>query len=148
MNVHPTTSPCDREGGQATLELLIVVPVLIALLSLVVYAAKLPAAQGHVAAAAQTAARAATTAHDPGAARTVAVITATAALAGQQPACNQPSVNVDLTRFAPGGVVTVSVTCTVDQHDLGLIAPVGTRQLTATFTSPVDLAATTGSAAP
>ena len=52
--------------------------------------------------------------------------------------CAAPGVAVDTARFAPGGVVTVTVTCTVSTRGLELINPPHGDALTATAIATID----------
>lgn len=133
------TEPRRTQHGQALLEVVILTPVLLGLFMLIVYAAQLPAAQSRLDDAAQTAARAATTAHTATDATLAARTTATRALAGSD--CHDPTITVDTIAFRPGGSVTVTIACVVSNQVLGLPG-LGNRHLTASFASPVDLAAT------
>lgn len=139
-----TATRCRRdENGQGLIELVVfAVPVLLFFLILIVYSFRLPDAGSRVSDAAEGAARAASTAHDGASADRAAHAAAQATLADRGASCAQMQVVTDLSQYRPGGLVTVTVTCQVDQSDLGLIHVGGTRAVSASFSSPVDLAAT------
>ncbi len=52
--------------------------------------------------------------------------------------CSTPRVVVDTARFAPGGVVSVTVSCTVSTSGLELINPPPADSLTATAIATID----------
>ena len=60
-------------------------------------------------------------------------------LAARGVTCGQPEITVNTDGLRPGAAVTVTVSCHVPLSDLGLIAVPGTRVVTATSSSPVDL---------
>jgi Flp pilus assembly protein TadG len=95
-------------------------------------------AHQQVSVAAHAAARAASLARTPAGARTAAVDTAEANLRGAT-SCTDPQTAVDVTRFAPGGSVTVTVTCTIQLADLGLPGLPGTVRASQASVSPIDL---------
>ena len=52
--------------------------------------------------------------------------------------CSTPQVQVDTSTFAPGGQVTVTVSCTVSSNGLELIDPPATGPTTATAFAFID----------
>jgi Flp pilus assembly protein TadG len=130
------------EDGSAALELVMLAPVLLALLCLVIAAGRMSIAQGSVDAAARDAARQASIALTPAAARLSGELSARAALRSDGLDCD-PVVAVDTSQFAipPGAPasVTAIVSCTVSLADLALPGLPGTARLQATFTSPLDI---------
>jgi len=135
----PTCRRCDRgDRGSAPVELAVVVPLLVMLLLFVVLCGRLVSAQLDLDAAAHGAARAASIARTPAAADTAARSTALDTLAARGVTCRQPQVMVDTGGLQPGGVVTVTVACTVPLADLTLLGVPGSRVASATATSPVD----------
>jgi len=128
-------------AGNASLELLILAPVIICLIGLVVAAGRTSIAQGAVAAAARDAARQAAISVSPASARRAAMSTARYALRADGLRC-QPAVRLNLAGFdSPLGQpadVSASVTCTVRLSDLLVPGLPGSRTLTANFTSPLD----------
>jgi len=130
------------EDGNAALELVILAPVLLALLGLVIAAGRTSIAQGSVDAAARDAARQASIALTPVAARLAGEVSARAALRRDGLDCS-PAVVVDTSQFSipPGlpAAVTATVTCTVSLASLALPGLPGTARLQATFTSPLDI---------
>jgi Flp pilus assembly protein TadG len=138
------SSRCRRPGeeGSAALELVILAPVLLALLGLVIAAGHTAIAQGSVDAAARDAARQASIALTPAAARLAGEVSAQAALRRDGLDCS-PDVVVDTGQFSipPGqpAVVTATVTCRVSLASLALPGLPGTARLRGTFTSPLDI---------
>ncbi len=130
------------EDGNAALELVILAPVLLALLGLVIAAGRTSIAQGSVDAAARDAARQASIAFTPAAARLAGEASARAALRSDGLDCN-PAVIVGTSQFSipPGqpAAVTATVTCTVPLANLALPGLPGTARLQAKFTSPLDI---------
>jgi Flp pilus assembly protein TadG len=134
--------PRPGEDGTAALELVVLAPVLLALLGLVIAAGRTSIAQGSVDAAARDAARQASIAFTPAAARLAGAVSARAALRSDGLDCN-PAVIVDTSQFSiqPGqpAAVTATVICTVPLANLALPGLPGTARLEGTFTSPLDI---------
>ncbi len=127
----------DERGAVAT-ELVLLTPLLIVLLLFVVALGRLAGARINVDGAAAQAARAASIATTPGGATSAAQQSATAALGSDHVTCATLQVATNTARFAPGGSVTVTVTCAVALSDLtGLRLPV-TEQVSSTAASVVD----------
>ena len=127
----------DERGAVAT-ELVLLTPLLILMLLFVVALGRLAGARIDVDGAAAQAARAASTATTPAQATAAAQQAATAALGSDHVTCATLQVATDTARFAPGGSVTVTVTCAVALSDLsGLRLPV-TEQVSSTAASVVD----------
>jgi Flp pilus assembly protein TadG len=139
----PGTPGLNRAGerGALTTELAVIMfPFLVGCLALVVFAGRVAEAEGDVQSAAQEAARAATLTGDPVAAETMARSVATANLATARVDCARGiAIQVDATAFNPGGLVTVTVTCTADFSDIAYLKVPGSRAFTATATEVVDV---------
>ena len=127
------------DTGSSTVELVILAPLLVALLLFVVFCGRLVTAQLDLDAAAHGAARAASIARSVPAANADAQHTALETLAARGVTCGQPSVQVNTGGLRPGGVVTVTVSCRVPLSDLALISVPGTRVVTSTSSSPIDV---------
>jgi Flp pilus assembly protein TadG len=129
------------DAGDASLELIILAPVLLALIGLVIAAGRTSVAQGSVAAAARDAARQASISRSPGDAQAAALASADAALSQDGLDCT-PVVSIDTAGFGvPVGQpaqVTATVTCQVPLSDLVVPGMPGSTTLQATFTSPLD----------
>lgn len=133
MTAHRST-----QQGSASLELAVAAPVMVLFLLFAVLAGRLAQAQEDVENAAWGAARAASTHHDPGAARSDAVATARQVLLGRRVTCRRLDVSVDTSALVAGGQVRTEVTCIVGLADLSLLAVPGTRAVRARAAEVVD----------
>ena len=129
-----TTS--DR--GSATLELVLVTPLLLMLVLLAVGAGRLATARADVDGTARAAARAASIRRDPASASRAAWQTAVATLAERRVTCRRLDLATDTRAFQPGGWVAVELTCTVDLSDLSLLRLPGSRAIHARFVESLD----------
>jgi Flp pilus assembly protein TadG len=131
-----------REEGAASLELVVLTPVLVLLLGLLVLAGRVALARTSIEQAADEAARSASIARTAGGARRAAENGAVRALAQQSLRCSRVDVTVDVGGFAvPVGQparVRATVTCVVALGDLALPGFPGSRTVTATAVSPLD----------
>jgi Flp pilus assembly protein TadG len=128
----------DERGG-ATVELVLLTPLLIVVLLFVVALGRLASARLEVDSAAAQAARAASLARDPATATALARSLAAASLAGHQLTCAPLAVSTDTAAFAPGGWVAVQVTCTASLAGLSLLALPGAETITSRFVEPLDV---------
>ena len=153
---HPTRSPArpaertrlarrwrtlraQPDRGSSTLELALLTPLLIALVLLVVLCGRLVSAQLDIDAAAHDAARAASLDRTVTQATLDARRDAIATLADRHTTCRQLSIAIATGGLQPGGTVTVTLACNVPLADLALLAVPGSRRVTATGTSPIDV---------
>ena len=121
-----------------TFETVIVAPVLLFVLGLVVVAGLLGRAQSPVTTAARDAARAGSLERDYGSAQTAAEDAARSSLALAGVNCRQVDVMVsDSSTFAPGGWVSVQLTCTIELGNLVPGLP-GERQISSSAVDVVD----------
>lgn len=132
-----------RDRGDAAIEAVIVMPLLLALLLLCVAGARLSIAKQKTEAAAQAAARAASLERTAGAGSAAARAAAADSLASQSQGCTATRVDADTSGLAvPIGQVssvTVTVECTVPLGDLFFLdGGPGTRTVSSQFTSIVD----------
>jgi Flp pilus assembly protein TadG len=126
------------DRGAATTELVLLAPVVIVALLFIVALGRLASARQDVEAAARDAARAAANARTAPAARSDGEAAAKAALQEGGMHCRHLNVDVPTDDFRAGGIVTATVSCTVDLGDLtGLRMPTS-RTITASFTVPID----------
>ncbi|MFB7512891.1 TadE/TadG family type IV pilus assembly protein [Streptomyces sp. NPDC056144] len=131
------------DRGDAAIEAVIVVPLLLALALVVIAGARLSLAGQAVDAAAQSAARAASLERTPGAGQSAAQEAAAAVLAQESQPCTYSSVRAATSGLGAAlgqtATVTVTVSCRVPIGDLLLFGGgPGVRTLTASFTSVVD----------
>lgn len=131
-------APCDR--GSATVEMtLVVVPMMVLLGMFVAVCAREASAAIDVHAAASDAARAASLARTPGAASAAAQATAATSLTAGRLTCAGLQVSVDTSQFHRGGSVGVTIACAVALRDLGVPGLPGSRVVSATAASPLDV---------
>ncbi len=125
-----------------SVELALLAPALLLLVSFAVFAGRTQIAEGAVEEAARAAAREASLARDPATAAALAGAQAERTLAAQDLRCRGTSVAVDIAGFsAPPGVpgdVTVTIACVVGMADLLAPGLPGAVTVEAAFTSPVD----------
>ncbi len=133
-----------EEGSVAT-ELVLLTPLLVLMLLFVVALGRTVSARMEVDGAAAQAARAASIARDPATATAMAEQAATTALGSDHVTCGDLTVTTDTADFAPGGQVSVTVSCTVDLADLvGLRLP-ASQSIISTSTAVIDLYRAVGS---
>ena len=132
-----TTRHMSDDGG-ATVELVLLAPLVVLVIGFVLFAGRLGHAAADVRHAAATAARAASLTDTPGAATAAAREQVTTNLATSGPTCAAPAVTVDAD-VAPGGRVTVTVSCPVPLGDLAPLGLPGTTTLRARAVEPVDV---------
>jgi Flp pilus assembly protein TadG len=130
--------PVSGERGTMTVEFVLLTPVLFALLAFIVGLGRAADARGQLTGAVRDAARAASLAANPEAARTAARDTALADLQSANLHCRQPQVNTDTDQFTAGGQVTVTIRCNLDLAQLIMSGLPGRSTLTATSTAPLD----------
>ena len=145
MTAHAPHQSSARAGerGAASLELAILAPVLLALLALIVMGGRFAMASTAITGVAGAAARDASLARNPAAARAAAASTALATLADQNLHCQgAPTVQVDTSGFAaaPGtpASVSVDVTCVVIVNDVSVPGLPRTRTVHDRAVSPLD----------
>lgn len=125
--------------GSATIEITLAAPVLVGFLLFVVLCGRLVSVQLDVDAAAHAAARAASLSRTVPAARTQARTMATQTLGERHVSCLHPAINIDTDNLTPGGTVTVTIACTVPMADLVGLGVPGSRNVSATAVSPIDV---------
>jgi Flp pilus assembly protein TadG len=126
------------QAGGATVELVLCTPLLLGLLLFAVLAGRVAEARGEVDAAARDAARAASITRDAGSATLAARAAAAAALGQRGVTCRTLDLTVDTQAFHAGGMVAVTLACTVDLEDLSLLRVPGSRTVTARFVEALD----------
>ena len=134
---------CSGQCGSASLEMAILAPVLLALLALIVMGGRFALASTAITGVAGAAARDASLARNPAAARAAATSTALATLVAQNVHCQgAPTVWVDTSGFAaaPGtpASVSVDVTCVVVVNGLHVPGLPTTRTVHDRAVSPLD----------
>ncbi|MHB1927840.1 MAG: TadE/TadG family type IV pilus assembly protein [Acidimicrobiales bacterium] len=134
----PRPRRADERGG-ATVELVLLTPLLILVLVFVVALGRLASARMEVDSAAAQAARGASMARDPATAAALARSLATTSLAGHHLTCAPLSVSTDTAAFAPGGWLAVRVSCTASLAGLSLLRLPGAQTITSRFVEPLDV---------
>lgn len=127
------------DRGSATIEVALAAPVLVGFLLFVVLCGRLVSVQLDVDAAAHAAARAASLARTVPAALAQARTMAMQTLDERHVSCPHPTISTDTDNLAPGGTVSVTISCTVPLSDLTLLGVPGSRQVTASAVSPIDV---------
>ena len=132
-----------RDGGLASIELAIILPVFIALAVLATVLGRRMIAQTAIDLAAHDAARAASEARAESDARTQGDLAGKAALTASGTTCTTFSVTWDFSQWekVPLGQpawVTATITCEIDLRYLAVPGFPGKIDLTSTFSSPLD----------
>ena len=126
------------ERGTATVELVLLTPLLFAMLAFLVGLGRTADARGRLVGAVRDAARAASLSTTPADAAQTAHDTALANLVDAGLECRQPQVSTDTGRFTPGGQVSVTIRCTLDLSALVISGLPGRTSLVAAATVPLD----------
>ncbi len=126
------------DTGSSTAEAALLTPLLVMVLLFLVLCGRLASAQIDLNAAASSGARAGSLARTEGTARANAQRAALETLAARGVICRQPAVSVTTGGLRPGGAVTVTISCSVRMSDLTLLGVPGSREVSATATSPID----------
>ena len=135
---HGARSRVRDDTGAVATELVLLTPLLIVLLVFVVALGRLVEARIEVDGAAAQASRAASIAATPAEAIAAAEQTASAALGADHVTCAGLRVSTDTARFAPGGSVTVTISCAVSLADLSGLRLPASEQIASSATSVVD----------
>lgn len=125
----------DGEAGNATVGMVVVVPIIMMMALLIVGLGRTVAAQQSVTAAARSAARAGSLADTPAGAAAAVTQAAEAALAGR---CSEVTITPNLSDFAPGGEVAVEVTCRISLSDTALAGLPGHATLSASSSAAIE----------
>ena len=128
-----------RDRGSASLELVLLTPLLLALLLLVVLGGRYAQARADVDSAARDAARAGSLERSSAAAADAATEAAERRLAARDIVCTDLVVDLGDTDFRPGGEVKVTVSCAVDLSDLTGLGVPSSVTFDSTFSEPIDV---------
>ena len=126
------------EHGIATLELVLLVPALVALILFAVGMGRLGQARGEIDAVARDAARAGSIARTRDEAQAAAQATATDVLASRNLTCAGLAVNVDTSDFRAGGWVRVDLSCTIPLSQFTGVWSPGDKTMQARALAVVD----------
>lgn len=126
------------ERGSASVELVLLVPLLMAMVALVVAAGRIVDARGQVNDAAYAAARAASLETNEAAAHRAGQAAAREALAERGRACVRLSVSLTGTDFRTDGSVVARVTCRADLGDVAGFGLPGAKRISARAVAPIE----------
>jgi Flp pilus assembly protein TadG len=127
-----------RQTGSATVEAIVLVPVVMIFVLLAVALGRYEMTRAEVIAAARAAVEAGAVMPSSVEASNAASAAAAPSLGGVPRSCVQTVVRTDTEHFVPGGEVVVTVTCKVDLSDLGVPGLPGTTTIVATEDAPID----------
>lgn len=131
-----------RDRGSATLELVIVAPIMLLILAGIVAAGRIALAQQAVQSVAYDVARAASISRDAPSARSAAQQVAALSLASNQLGCAPSTIDVTTGGFSSAvgstAVVDATILCTVRLSDIALPGIPGSITITRAATSPID----------
>lgn len=127
---------CER--GSASVELVLLTPIVVGLLLLVVAFGRLQNARGDVEAAARAAARAASIERDAASARAAGERAAFMEFDGGRYRCGPLRFDIDTAEFNADAAVTATVSCGVSLRDVAGMGLPGQHTITARFTEPLD----------
>ncbi len=127
-----------NERGSASVELVLLTPVLVGLLCLTVAIGRVQSARADIEASARDAARAASLERTAVDARAAGEQAARAGLDAGGYSCLPLTVSVNTAGFAADATVTATVTCTLRLSDVTGMGIPTTRTLTARFSEPID----------
>jgi Flp pilus assembly protein TadG len=130
--------PQSAERGSATVELVVLMPLLVGFLCLLGAAGRVALAEAQVEGAARDAARNASLTRNRVAAQQAAESAARENLANQHITCRELTVTTDLHAFRPGGTVAVTVTCTASLAGLTVAGIPGSKTVTAREVATID----------
>jgi Flp pilus assembly protein TadG len=140
--LHTIRRRLASDRGSYALETAVLAPVLIALLGLMIAFGRVTDAEGAVDSAAHAAARAASLERDADNAQAKAQEAVTRSLDGEGVTCRTSSVAIDTSGYATGvgeaARVTATISCTAHLADIALPGLPGSKELTASWTSPID----------
>ncbi|WP_282794107.1 TadE family protein [Streptomyces sp. CC224B] len=123
--------------GSATIELVLIIPVLVLMLWFLVFSGRMTDARLSVEDAAHQAARAASQQRTASAAAAHAHTTAASALSEAGLTCRPLTVDLNGS-VQPGSTLSATVTCRVHLHDLALLGVPSSLTIEADFAAPVD----------
>ncbi len=135
MTGHPPPLP---ERASATVELVMLAPVIVLFVVAVVMLGRLEVARAEVIAAARAGAQAAAVQPSPAQAQWAAEAAAAVDVFGRGTTCAHQDVTADTSAFYPGGSVRVHVSCSVPLADLGMPGAPGSTTITESITAPID----------
>ncbi len=131
--------PNHEQGSVSTEFAIVMSAILLGFFALVVYGGRVVQAENDVNSAAHEAARAASLQGSPEGATAAARSVALANLTRSGVACGpNPQIDVDISQFAPGGQVTVTIACHASFADVGSLGVADSATFTASATEIID----------
>lgn len=127
-----------QERGSATVELVVLVPVVIVFVCFVAALGRYEVVRAQVTGAARAGAEAAAEALTAREASAAALQAAPVAVEAAGTACRDLTVSTGTATFEPGGSVTVTVRCMVPLSDLAVPGLPGSATTTSTVRAPID----------
>ena len=131
-------SNSESERASATVEAVVLTSVVMIFMLLAVAFGRYEATHAQVIGAARAAAEAASVMSSASQASSAANAAAIPELEGNGASCKSMDVSTDTQDFAPGGDVSVTVTCTVQLADLGIPGLPGAATFAVTQIAPID----------
>ena len=125
------------ERGSISTELVVLVPVLVLFLLIAVALGRYESVRQQVIGAARAAADAAAVVSSPSQAQAAAYLAAGSVVTARW-ACAGLVVSTDVSRFVPGGVVRVDVTCRIDLSDLVVPGLPGATSVSSVQVATID----------
>jgi Flp pilus assembly protein TadG len=126
------------DAGSVAVELVVLTPALFLLALMMIVFGRVSEAHQQVVEAARAGAEAAAVLPDARSAQGGAADLAVADLFDRTHTCSEESISVNVSNFAPGGSVTVAVSCSVNLSDLSVPGVPGTTTVRASATAPID----------
>lgn len=126
------------EDGRATLEFVLVMPLLIVILLFVVGLGRFAYAKAQLEGIAADSARAASLERNTSRSAAAARQAAEDSLGRAGVSCTDLTVTPNLSSYEPGGQVTVTVACTARLRDVAMAGFPGTKTFTASSTVPIE----------
>jgi Flp pilus assembly protein TadG len=126
------------DSGSVAVELVVLTPVLFLLALMMLVFGRVSEARQQAVEAARAGAEAAAVLPDAQSAQSEAIQQATLDLFDRTHTCSGGGVSVDVSRFVPGGSVTVEVSCNVNLSDLSFPGVPGSTIVRASATAPID----------
>jgi Flp pilus assembly protein TadG len=137
-SVRDRGQPIRDQGGSIIVEIVVITPVLFVLVLILVMFGRVSEAHQQVVEAARAGAEAAAVLPTSESAQSGGPEAAAIAVFGQTHTCVHAQITADVSKFQPGGSVSVTVVCQVDLSDLSIPGVPGSTTVQATAVAPID----------
>ena len=134
---HPSRWRRDQSGA-AALELVMMAPLIMTFIVVVIAAGRVVQSKGDASDVAYAAARAPSLASTPGEARAAAEVAADQAIADEDLACREVTIDLDASQLKAGGQVAVTASCDVDLVDVAGFGVPSNRTFVSSAAVPID----------